>query len=135
MEDVFRMYAMSDGKPDTEPLGLDSDHEEDFEEDDEVETSSVLTSSDDDEGVVEEAIVVVSQVPAPKPAIKRAAKAAPPKKAATKAPTKKAAAKKAAAKNPPIEKMQVNTMTSRILILPDGSGLFGLLTLSTSMSK
>ena len=53
MEDVYKMYAMSDGNPDAEPLGLDSDHEDDFEEDDEVETSSVITSSDDDEGVEE----------------------------------------------------------------------------------
>ena len=38
MEDVYKMYAMSDGNPDAEPLGFDSDHEEDFEED-EIETA------------------------------------------------------------------------------------------------
>ena len=51
MEEVFRMYAMSDGEPTGEPQELDPDHDEDFDdEDEEVETSSVLTSSDDDEG-------------------------------------------------------------------------------------
>ena len=53
MEEVFRMYAMSDGDGNGEPEELDPDHEHDFEEDDEVETSSVLTSSDDDEGEAE----------------------------------------------------------------------------------
>ena len=65
MEEVFRMYAMSDGNPNAEPAELDSDHEEDFEEDDEVETSSILTSSDDDEVVAEETVIVVAEVPAP----------------------------------------------------------------------
>jgi hypothetical protein len=47
MEEVFRMYAMSDGDPAGEPLELDPDHDDDFDdEDEEVETS------DDDEGVV-----------------------------------------------------------------------------------
>ena len=30
MEDVFRMYAMSDGDPDGEPMELDPDQVEDF---------------------------------------------------------------------------------------------------------
>ena len=34
MEDVYKMYAMSDGNPNAEPRGLDSDQENDFEEDD-----------------------------------------------------------------------------------------------------
>ncbi len=52
MEEVFRMYAMSDGEANAKPAAFESDHN-DFEEDEEVETSSVLTSSDDDEGVAE----------------------------------------------------------------------------------
>ena len=51
MEEVVKMYAMSDGNPYAEPKELDPDNENDFADDeDEVETSSVLTSSDDDEG-------------------------------------------------------------------------------------
>ena len=71
MEDVYRMYAMSDGELDAEPFGLDSDQEDDFEEDDEVETAGVLTSSDDDEGVEEEAVIVIAEIPEPPLAIKK----------------------------------------------------------------
>ena len=53
MEEVFRMYAMSDGDLDGEPNELDPDLEGNFDDDDEdEESSSVLTSSDDDEGGV-----------------------------------------------------------------------------------
>ena len=70
MEEVFKMYANSDGAPDVEPAELDPDHEESFEEDDEVETATVLTSSDDDEVAAEEAVLIVVEAPAPKPAEK-----------------------------------------------------------------
>src|ERR1700730_3023467 len=90
MDEVFKMYAMSDDNDNSEPAELDPDHDEalDDDEDEEVETSSVLTSSDDDEGVPEEATVVISQTPQTKPA-RKAAKKAPAKKAAKKAPAKK----------------------------------------------
>ena len=93
MDEVFRMYAMSDGDPLGEPQELDPDHDEDFdEEDEEVETSTVLTSSDDDEGVIEEAIIIIVEepevAPVKKAAAKKAAKKAPAKKAAKKAPAK-----------------------------------------------
>ena len=51
MEDVVKMYAMSDGNPYAEPKELDPDNENDFADEEEVETSSILTTSDDDEGV------------------------------------------------------------------------------------
>ena len=71
MEEVFRMYAMSDGDPKGEPEELDPDFEGDFDDDDEdEESSSVLTSSDDDEGVVEEALIIIIEEPAAKPAAK-----------------------------------------------------------------
>ena len=73
MEEVFRMYAMSDGEANAKPALNDSDHDS-FDEDEEVETSSVLTSSDDDEGVAEETVIVVAKKPAAKPARKKAAK-------------------------------------------------------------
>ena len=63
MEEVFRMYAMSDGEANGEPAELDSDHD-DFEEDEEVESFSVLTSSDDDEGVAQESVIVAVAKPA-----------------------------------------------------------------------
>ena len=44
MDDVYRMYAMSDGEGDAEPAEVDHDEDID-EEEEEVETSSVLTSS------------------------------------------------------------------------------------------
>ena len=98
MEEVFRMYAMSDGDANSKPLAFESDHD-DFEEDEEVESFSVLTSSDDDEGVAQESVIVAVAKPASKPAPRKAAKKkAPAKKAATKAPAKKAAAKKVVAK-------------------------------------
>src|SRR5579863_9446289 len=90
MDDVYKMYAMSDGEDDAEPAEVDHDEDMD-DEDEEVETSSVLTSSDDDEGVPEETSVVISESPQPKPARKA------PAKKAVKAPAKKAPAKKAAA--------------------------------------
>ena len=78
MDDVYKMYAMSDGEGDAEPPEID--HDQDMvDEDEEVETSSVLTSSDDDEGVPEETSVVISEPPRPTPA-----KKAPAKKAAKK---------------------------------------------------
>ena len=49
MDEVFKMYAMSDENGNGEPDELDPDLEDDFDEDDEVEISSVVTSSDDDE--------------------------------------------------------------------------------------
>ena len=51
MEDLVKMYAMSDGDPNGEPTELDPDRVEDFgdEDEEELETASVLTSSDDDE--------------------------------------------------------------------------------------
>jgi len=65
MEEVFRMYAMSDGSPDGEPQELDPDHDEEFndDEDEEVETSSIVTSSDDDDVVAEEVLVVFVSEP------------------------------------------------------------------------
>ena len=88
MDDVVKMYAMSDGNPDIEPAESSADHD-DF-EDEGVETSNVITSSDDDEGVVEESVVVAVAAPVRAPAPKRALKKASVKKAAP----KKAAAKK-----------------------------------------
>ena len=61
MDDVYKMYAMSDGDGDAEPAEVDHDEDMD-DEDEEVETSSVLTSSDDDEGVPEETSVVISEM-------------------------------------------------------------------------
>ena len=45
MEDVIRMFAMSDGDPSGEPNELDPDRVEDFtdEDEEEVETASILT--------------------------------------------------------------------------------------------
>ena len=65
MEDIVRMYAMSDGNPTGEPNELDSDRANDFadEDEEEFETASILTSSDDDEGVSEEAVIVVAEFP------------------------------------------------------------------------
>ena len=74
MEEVFKMYAKSDGNPEVEPAELDPDHEESFDEDDEIGTSTVLTSSDDDEVIAEEIAVVIVETPIAKPAIKKAAK-------------------------------------------------------------
>ena len=90
MDDVFRMYAMSDGNPNREPGDLDQGQVEPLEEEDELETAGILTSSDDDEVIAEE-VIIVAEPMAPK-------KKAPAKKAAKKAPAKKAAAKKPAAK-------------------------------------
>ena len=61
MDEVFRMYAMSDGDPFGEPGDLDSDQVEAFadEEEDELETAGILTSSDDDEVIAEETVVAV----------------------------------------------------------------------------
>ena len=67
MEEVFKMYAMSDGDANYKPGAFDSDHN-DFEEDEEVESYSVLTSSDDDEGVAVESVTVAVEKPATKPA-------------------------------------------------------------------
>jgi hypothetical protein len=83
MEEVFRMYAMSDGEAKAEPANPGSNHG-DFEEDEEVETFSVLTSSDDDEVVTEETVVVFLEKPASKPAAKKAAKKEAPQTAAAK---------------------------------------------------
>ena len=82
MEEVFKMYAMSDGSQDVEPVELDPDHE-DFEanEEEEVETSSVLTSSDDDEPMIAEGEAVIVAVSTSRPAKKKSAK----KKAAVEA--------------------------------------------------
>ena len=52
MDEVFRMYAMSDGDPFGKPGDLDPGQVEAFaEEEDELETAGILTSSDDDEVV------------------------------------------------------------------------------------
>jgi hypothetical protein len=109
MDEVFRMYAMSDGGPTGKPGDLDPDQVESYVEEEEVETSGILTSSDDDEVIAEETVIAVVEVPVSKaaakkpakkaPAKKAAAKKAPAKKAAKKAPAKKAA-KKAAKKKP-----------------------------------
>src|SRR5579862_5859752 len=102
MDEVFKMYAMSDGDPLRESGGLDNDQVETFsDEEDELETAGILTSSDDDV-IAEETVIVIAEPVAPKPAAKKApakkaAKKAPAKKAAKKAPAKKAA-KKAPAK-------------------------------------
>ena len=68
MDEVLKMYAMSDGEEHPESAEVD-DHDEALDdEDEEVETSSVLTSSDDDEGVPDETSVVITATPKPKPA-------------------------------------------------------------------
>ncbi len=96
MDDVFKMYAMSDGDPFGKPGDLDSGRVEAFaDEEDDLETSGILTSSDDDEVEAEETVIAVIAMPAAPPKPK---KPAAKKAAAKKAPAKKAAAKKAPAK-------------------------------------
>ena len=60
MDEVFKMYAMSDGSPVGEPDEIDPDLADDLEDDeeDEGETAGILTSSDDDEVVGEETIML-----------------------------------------------------------------------------
>ena len=100
MEDLVRMYAMSDGDPNGEPTELDPDRVEEFsdEDEEELETAGVHTSSDDDvEG--EESVIPAEATPSSNPSAKRsAAKKTFAKRAAKKAPAKKAPAKKAPAK-------------------------------------
>jgi hypothetical protein len=70
MDDVYKMYAMSDGVPDGGPQESSLGPSQDFEEEEEFETSGIVTSSDDDdEAEVEEAVVIITSVPVPaKPA-------------------------------------------------------------------
>ena len=58
MDEVFKMYAMSDGDPFGKPGDLDPGQVEAFaDEEDELETAGILTSSDDDEVIAEETVV------------------------------------------------------------------------------
>ena len=60
MDEVFRMYAMSDGYPFGKPGDLDPGQVEAFDdEEDEMETAGILTSSDDDEVIAEETVIAV----------------------------------------------------------------------------
>ena len=102
MDDVIRMYAMSDGGSEGEPQELDPDQVDDFEDEEEIGAVGFLTTSDDDEGIVEETVVVVEEPVAAAPLVTAPApKKAPAKKAPAKKAAKKAAAKKAAAKKAP----------------------------------
>ena len=83
MDEVFRMFAMSDGDPFREPGDLDPGQVDGLEEEDELETAGILTSSDDDEVIAEEIIVIAESAAKPKKK-KAAAKKAPAKKAAKK---------------------------------------------------
>src|SRR5580698_8661559 len=99
MDEVFRMYAMSDGDSFGKPGDLDHGQVDAFaDEEDELETAGILTSSDDDEVVAEESGVVIAAVPHAKTPQKGAEEGKKAAKKAAKKAEKKAPAKKAAKK-------------------------------------